>query len=160
MDRLDIRVNIKSIMDYSESLKKDLSEETILSLIEQFSLFLVDIYLMFIQDSMCSRVYKGKWEPVDDENYLKYIGTTPQEHIYDSIKSSMSSKKIGNNYIVGIDQSKKYKGSKLSLVQVINAIEYGTSKFNARPIFRKILTTIRKDILDLWRGYLTLKNII
>lgn len=159
MTNLDIRINVKKLMDYSESLKPHLKEETLLMMIESFAYYILRLYVSMIEESIYSNRYKGKWEPVEDEGYREYLGTDPKGDILTLIFESLEVEKIGYNFVVSIEPHYKYPGTELPLVRVLRAIDSGTSKFNARPIFSRIISQINSHLLSLWRGYLKKKGV-
>lgn len=160
MTSLDIKINIKKLSDYSASLDKDTKKKTLLLMIESFSNYILRLYGSMIEEAINSRRYKGKWEPVEEEGYLDYLGVTPKVNILYLIEEALEVKKIGSNFLIRINPYYRYPGTDIPLVRVLRTIENGTSKFNARPIMSKIVVQIRSNILDLWRGYLMMKNII
>lgn len=159
MTSLDIKINIKKLSNYSASSDRVKRKKTLL-VIESFSRYVANLYLSMIEEAINSRRYKGNWEPVDDPGYIEYLGVTPETNIIYLIRDALEVKKIGNNFYVRFDPHYKYPGTKLSLIKVLRAIENGTSKFNARPIFSKIVKEINSHILSLWKGYLAMKGVI
>lgn len=159
MTSLDIRISISKLLDYSDVLRKTDRRKTSLLIIEDFAHYIRELYIKMVAESIHSRRYKGKWEPVEDEGYLEYLGTTPSLDILYLIEEALLVEKTGYNFIVSFNKRYKYPGTDLSLVKVLRAIEYGTSEFNPRPILAKIVGEIRGNLLDLWRGYLTMKGI-
>lgn len=160
MNSLDIKINIKKLTDYSASLRRTIDKKTLLLIIESFSKYVMNLYGVLIEESVNSNRYNGIWEPLDDEGYKEYLGIEPTGNILSYIKEGFECKKIGYNFIISINPKMKYPGSKFSLKRVVTAIEYGTSKFNARPILRRIVNNINRHILDLWRGFLKMKGVI
>lgn len=160
MSNLDIKINIRRLMDYSGSLDVSEDKKTLLSMIESFSSYVSELYLSMIQESIYSRRYKGEWEPVDDPEYVEYLGTTPDTHILILISEALEIKKIGYNFIIRFNPRYRYPGTRHYLVNILRAIDRGTSKFNARPIFHKIVSQIRSHIPELWKGYLSMKGVI
>lgn len=160
MNSLEIRINITKLKNYSATALRTVEEKTLLTMIESFSKYVMNLYGMMIEESINSNRYKGQWEPVDDEGYKEYLGTEPVGDIISLIQDAFEVRKIGYNFIIRINPKKKYPGSKIPLERVILAIDHGTSKFNSRPILRRITNQIRSHILDLWRGYLLMKGVI
>lgn len=160
MNSLEIKININRLMDYSASLKRTIDEKTLLSMIKSFSIYVMNLYGLLIEEAINSNRYKGLWEPIEDEGYREYLGTDPTGDILLYMKESFEVKKIGYNFIISINHKKKYPGSKLLLYRVVLAIDNGTSKFNSRPILRKIISQINHHIIDLWRGFLKMKGVI
>lgn len=160
MIKFDIKININELKDYSAFLHKSVKKRTLLTMIESFSYYVRELYLDYIKKAIFSRRYKGNWEPVDEEGYLEYLGVTPQEHIFSLIKDALEVKKKGYNFVIRFNPHYDYPGTKIPLIKVLRAINYGTSKFNARPAFRGIANDIEDNIVDLWRGYLTMKGVV
>lgn len=157
---LDIRIRINTLAEHSRGLRKQMGRKDFTDLVRSFSKYVRVLYLMMIEEAMNSNRYKGNWEPVDDEGYLEYIDTNPSIPILQLIQDALEVRKIGNNFYVRFEPHYRYPVSHRTLVQVLRSIDKGTSKFNARPIFNKILKTISSHIIELWRGYLTIKRII
>lgn len=147
-------------MDYSASLKRTIDDKTLLMMIKSFSEYVMNLYGMLIEESINSNRYKGLWEPIEEEGYKEYLGTEPTGDILFYIKDAFEVKKIGYDFIIRINPRKKYPGSKVPLYRVVLAIDNGTSKFNARPILKKIINQINHHMLDLWRGFLKMKGVI
>lgn len=160
MNALDIKINIKKLTDYSESLKSTVDDDTLLLMIKSFAKYIRVMYGCLIEEAIYSKRYKGKWEPTEEEGYLEYLGTTPKIHIIYLIEEALEVKKVGTNFMVRINPHYKYPGSRLTLLKVLRAIESGTSKFNARPILAKEARKINRNIKPLWRGYLKMKGAI
>lgn len=160
MTNLDIKINIKKLSDYSVSLKRTIDEDTISLMIKSFANYIRILYLEAIQDAMNSKRYEGQWEPIEEKGYLEYIGVTPVKDILLIIEDALEVKKIGYNFIVQFNPHYKYPKSKIPLVKVLRAIEQGTHEFNARPILKKIVRNINKNLINMWRGYLTVKGVI
>lgn len=160
MTCLEIKISIKKLSDYSASLDKSENKKTLLLMIESFSHYILKLYLSMIEESVSSRRYQGKWEPTEDEGYLEYLGATPSADILNLIEDSLEVKKIGNYFYIRVSPGYKYPGTMIPLARVLRSIEYGTSKFNSRPIFSKITRKINNNIQSLWRGYLTMKGVI
>lgn len=160
MNNFEIRINIKTLASYSSALRRDIGEEKFNRLVLSYAKYLRNIYLGMIEESIYNTKYEGQWEPSSDEAYQKYLGTTPVKNTVELLSSSIEIVKSGYTIAIRINPNLKYPGSNLSIVQVIKSLEYGTSKFNARPIFRTILRKMQGNILSLWRSYLTKKGII
>lgn len=160
MISFDIRININKIKNYSKTLRPTVDDETLSLMISSFSTYVKNLYGRMIEEAMNSRRYRGKWEPVDDPNYVEYIGTKPEVPIIDLLGEALEVKRVGYNYIIRIDPRYKYPGSKLTLLHVVRSIENGTSDFHARPILYKVSKDIQRRIFDLWRGFLLMKRVI
>jgi hypothetical protein len=160
MNSLEIRIRTRKLMDYSASLKRTIDDKTLLMMIKSFSEYVMNLYGMLIEESINSNRYKGLWEPIEEEGYKEYLGTEPTGDILFYIKDAFEVKKIGYDFIIRINPRKKYPGSKVPLYRVVLAIDNGTSKFNARPILKKIINQINHHMLDLWRGFLKMKGVI
>lgn len=156
---LEIRVNIRKIIEFSKPLQKTIDNKTLIKMIYAFSSYLSELYLDLIDEAINSNRYKGKWEPTDDKEYREYIGTTPKADIIDLMAEAIEVKKIGYYYVIRFNPRYKYPESKLPLIKVIRAIDGGTAKFHARPIFKKILRDIDSNIFKLWKGYLLRKGV-
>ena len=115
--------------------------------------------MLMIEESIYSNRYKGEWEPVHDEEYVKYINTTPSEDILYLIKDAMEIREVKDNIIIRINPKYRYPGSKLYLIEVLRAIDNGTSKFNARPILKGIVRQINFELPRLWKNYLKKKGV-
>lgn len=160
MSSLDIKISIKKLSNYSASLDRSRKKKTLLLMIESFAHYILHLYLSMIEESINSRRYRGKWEPVEDEGYIEYLGVTPETNILYLIQEALEVKKIGNYFYVRVNPHYLYPGTRIPLIRILKAIEYGTSKFNARPIMSKSAREISRHIMDLWRGYLTMKGVI
>ena len=160
MNSLEIKINIKKLTDYSASLKRTIDEKTLLLMIESFSKYVMNLYGVLIEEAIKSNRYKGVWEPIDEKGYREYLGTKPTGDILLYMREAFEVKKIGYNFIIRINPKERYPGSKLPLSRVVLAIDNGTSKFNSRPILRKIIYQINHHIIDLWRGFLKMKGVI
>lgn len=154
MTTLDIRIRVNTLSDYSEYLKRKSGEKTLLLIVKAFAEYIRILYISLIEEEMNSRKYRGKWEPVDDEGYLEYLGVTPVKDILPLIEEALIVKKVGHTFYVQFDTHYEYPESGIPLITVLKSIEYGTSKFNARPIFRKNVNLINKNMTTLWRGFL------
>ena len=160
VSNLEIRVNINKLIEYSESLQSSVDRKTMIKMIRSFSQYLSGLYVRMIIESINSNRYKGNWEPREDKGYQEYLGVKPEIDITTLISDSMEVKKIGYNFIIRVNPRYKYPGSKLTLVKVLRAIDNGTSRFHARPIFKRILKDIDSNILRLWKGYLLRKGVL
>lgn len=160
MTSLDIKISISKIKDYSVSSLSKKEEKTLLMLIESFSMYVMNLYGILIEEAVNSNRYRGQWEPMEEKGYKEYLGTEPTGDILLYLKKSLEVKKIGRNFIIRVNPKIKYPGSDLSIEKVILAIDNGTSKFNARPVCKRIVSQIRAHILDLWRGFLLMKGVI
>lgn len=154
-----IKLDVGKLLYYSEVLKPRISNETLLMLIRSFSVYVRDLYKVMIAESIYSNRYKGDWEPIKDEGYLEFLGTTPSEHILDLIYDALEIREIKNNIVIRFEPEYKYPGSKLTLVRVLKAIDNGTSKFNARPILKDAVSHLNRNISGLWRVYLRQKGV-
>lgn len=159
MTNLEIKINIRKLRN-DRKVQKYKDEKSFTLLVEHFAKYIARLYVDLIEKAIESHQYKGKWEPVDDEEYIKYLGTEPKKNIIVLIKEAMEVKKVGYNFIVRINPYYRYPDSDLTLLQVLRAIDNGTSKFPARPIFNKIVRSLNNQLLRLWRGYLTKKGVI
>lgn len=155
----DIHIDIGKLLHYSEPLKPDIDNETLLMMIRSFSSYIRSLYLAMIEESIYSPRYKGEWEPTEDEGYIEYLGTTPTTHIIRLMIDALEVREIKNTIVIRFEPYYRYPGSDHTLVQVLRAIDTGTSKFNARPILRKIVRQIESKIPSLWRGYLKKKGV-
>lgn len=160
MTNLDIRINIRELTDYSATLEDKIDRKTLLLIMKSFSKYVAALYVKMIEEAINSRRYKGKWEPITEEGYIEYLGTSPKVDIFYLIEEAMVVDKIGSNFIVRIDPHYEYPDSDLRLIDVVRAIDNGTSKFNARPLFIRIVSKLRSHITDLWKGYLAMKGIV
>lgn len=160
MNSLEIKISIRKLKNYSASLKRTTNEKTLLMIMESFSNYVMNLYGVLIEEAINSNRYKGVWEPIDEEGYQEYLGTEPTGDILVYIKEAFEVKKIGYNFIIRINPNKRYPGSRIPLYRVVLAIDNGTSKFNSRPILKKIINKINHHILDLWRGFLKMKGVI
>lgn len=160
MSSLDIRINIDKFLDYSESLGSTIEKKTLIMMIKSFSEYVLELYGRMITEAIYSNRYKGNWEPVSDKEYKEYIGTEPVNDIIQVMRDALEVKKIGYHFLIRFNPHYKYPGSKLTLDKVLRAIDSGTSKFHARPIFSKIQRDINKHLYELFRGYLKMKNVI
>lgn len=160
MTNFDIKINIRKISNYSGLSNNRRTRKTLLLMIESFSQYVLELYGRLIEEAIYSRRYKGNWEPVEEEGYREYLGIKPTRNILYSIRESLEVKKIGYHFIVRFNPSYRYPGTKIPFIRVLRAIENGTSDFNARPIISKIVVQLRSNLLDLWRGYLTMKGVI
>lgn len=160
MSNLDIKININDLLDYSASLGSTIEKKTLLKMIKSFSKYVLELYGRLIEEAIYSRRYKGRWEPVDEEGYQEYLGVTPVEDIITLMRDALESRKIGYYYVIRFKPTYRYPGTRLPLTRVLRAIDRGTSKFNARPIFSKIIREINSHMYDLFRGYLKMKGVI
>lgn len=159
MNSLSIKLKVREL---SEEFPSKIEKRTRIKLMDSFAEYIKNLYIRSLEDQMYSSRYKGNWEPVEDLGYLEFIGDTPEENILDIIISNIEVKKSLAYHQIRIDPHVRYpkKKSKLTLLRVLNAIEYGTSKFNARPIFRSVISSIDEDIAILWRSYLFRKGVL
>lgn len=160
MTNFDIKINIRKLSRYISPSPEEDIDKIILKMIESFAHYVLNLYGQMIEESINSRRYRGKWEPVDDPEYVEYLGVSPSTEIIYLIQESLEVEKIGYNFVVRFNPYYKYPGTKIPLIRVLRAIENGTSRFNARPILAKSAIEIRKSLLDLWKGYLTMKGVI
>jgi len=147
-------------MDYSESLDDTIDKKTLVLMIKSFSEYVLELYGRLLVEAIYSNRYKGKWEPVDDDGYKEYIGVTPVEDMTLLMRDALEAKKIGYYCMVRFNPRYMYPGTRIPLSKVLRAIDSGTSKFNARPIFSKIIREINSNIYDLFKGYLLMKGVI
>lgn len=160
MSSIDIRINIKELLEYNESLRSEIGDRVLIKIIKEFSDYVLRLYFFSIREATYSNRYKGKWEPKDEEGYIEYLGVTPVGDILEYIEEALESKRIGYKFIIRINPHYKYPKSKLFLSKVVRAIDAGTTKFNSRPILRKIIRQIENNMIDLWRGFLTMKGVV
>lgn len=160
MTGLDIRINIKKLTDSSTFLDDRIKKRTLLLMIKSFADYVSELYLHLIEEAIHSRRYKGRWEPLEEEGYLEYLGVSPTVGILSLMKDAIEVKKIGYNYVIRFSPYYLYPDTRIPLVRVIKAIEKGTSEFNARPIVLKQNVLIRTHIRELWKGYLAMKGVI
>lgn len=161
MRDFSIRLSVIDLRNYSITLGTKLNDENLTIVLNKFSEYLIALYGTLIENAINSSRYKGDWEPIDDEEYRKYIGTNPRKSlILPLMKASLIYDKRGYFYVIRFDEDLKYPGSELSVLDVLRAIEYGTSKFHARPIIRKACNLIKSNVRRLWKGFLTMKGLI
>lgn len=160
MSSLEVKVDILRLLRLGKNSASKVDEETLLEYIEQFAHHIRNLYLRLIEEAMNDRRYGGEWEPRNDPEYLEYLGTTPNFYLLDLLDEALEVKKVGYNYIIQFNRRMRYPGTHTPLVKVLRAIDAGTSKFNARPIFSKIRYRLRHRITDLWKGYLIRKGVI
>lgn len=156
----EIKINIPRLLHYSAVLKPHISNETLIMIIKSFSNYVRDLYLAMIEEAVYSRRYKGDWEPIDEEGYLEYLGTTPSDsHILSLMVDAIEIREIKKNIIIRFDPKYYYPDSKLPLVKVLKAIDNGTTKFNARPILKSIVRELNTSLPSLWKSYLKKKGV-
>lgn len=160
MTNFDIRLNIPRLAANTIRLGSRLDDKELNIVVGAFAAYLRELYGLMVEEAINSNRYKGEWEPRDDEGYQEYIGTKPTTSMITLISRSLYVKKRNREYIVTFDERKRYPGSKLTIFRVLKAIEYGTSKFNARPMMVKITRKLNRNLLSLWKGFLTMKGVI
>lgn len=160
MASLDIKINIRELSDYGVMISDIQDKKSLLTMIESFSRYVRRLYISMIREAINSRRYRGRWEPIDEEGYVEYLGITPRGSILNTIQDSLESRKIGYNFIIRVNPNYKYPGTDIPMIRVLRAIESGTSKFNARPILSSIVRKINMNIKELWKGYLAMKGVI
>lgn len=159
MTSLDIKISTRELSEI-DNLPKRLSDKRLLRVtISDFSRYIRRLYLAMIEEAISSRRYRGQWEPIDDKGYIEYLGVTPSIPILELINDAIESQRVGYNFYIRIQPKYKYPGSNLYLVDVLRAIDNGTAKFNARPIFKKIVRELNQSMISLWRGYLAMKGV-
>lgn len=141
----------------SKGLSKD--DKVIMNTILSFAEYIRRLYLKLIEEDMNSNRYRGNWEPSEDKGYQEYLGVIPKYNILELLDNSLEIKKIGYTIYVRINPYMKYPGSRRSFLDVLRAIEYGTSDFPARPILAKNAREIQKNVLRLWKGFLMMKGV-
>lgn len=159
MTNFDIRINIKMLSNHSGYLNISKDKKLFYKLVGSFAHYVLRLYKLMIKEDMHSNRYKGVWEPIEERGYIEYLGVIPQKNIYDILCESLEVAKIGYNYIIRVNPYDKYPKTKIPLSRVIRAIEHGTSKFNSRPLLASISREINKNILELWRGYLSMRGV-
>lgn len=159
MNNYDIKINVPSLLHYSVLSKSKVDNETLLMLINSFSWYVRKTYVSMIYESIYSSRYKGDWEPIYDQGYLDYIGTNPSADIFDLIYDALEIRSIKQNIVIRIDPDYMYPNSKLKLLTVLNAIDNGTTKFNARPLLKGVARKLRFKLHSLWRVYLRQRGV-
>lgn len=160
MNSYEIMINVTKLLHYSNPPKSKVDNKTLVMLINSFSEYIRKVYMSMIESKIYSARYKGEWEPVNDPGYLEYIGTTPSEHIIELMYDALEIKSIKRDIRIRFDPSYKYPNSKLTLISVLNAIDTGTSKFNARPLLKSLSRELNASIPRLWRAYLKQKGVL
>lgn len=160
MNTLDISIKIYELSNYNKSLREELGDRELLKMIREFSKYILRLYIFLITEEINSNRYKGEWEPKDDEEYQKYLGVVPKGNLLEYLEESLECRKVGYKFVIRVNPKSKYPGSNIPLTKVLKAVEYGTSKFNARPILVRVKRTISDNMIDLWRGFLTMKGVI
>lgn len=160
MNSYEITINVTKLLHYSNPPKSKVDNKTLVMLINSFSKYIRNVYMSMIESKIYSARYKGEWEPVNDPGYLEYIGTTPSKHIIELMYDALEIKSIKRDIRIRFDPSYRYPNSKLTLISVLNAIDTGTSKFNARPLLKSLSRELNASLPRLWRAYLKQKGVL
>lgn len=124
---------------------------------KDFARFLSVIIRRMLKASIEDQRYKGRWTPLS-AGYVEFKNKYGlSDKIWEAtgtLVDSISYYKHGNQYIIGINPSKKYKNG-VSILYVAKCMEYGTKNMPARPLFTPVFNYVKRYIRQYWEMYLS-----
>ena len=124
--------------------------------LEGFVRYLAITMKKLLKNSIHKQYYSRYWEPLS-RNYLKFKQKHGlSENIWEAtgkLVDSISYRKQGDRYIVGIPKSAKYPNG-VSVQYVAGCMEFGTENMPARPLFNPVIRYIRRHVRIYWELYL------
>ena len=134
----------------------NMSEEDREKVMVGFVRYLTITMKKLLKSSIKKQYYARYWEPLS-HNYLKFKREHGlSENIWEAtgkLVNSISYRKQGNRYVIGIPKSVKYSNG-VSVQYVAKCMEFGTKNMPARPLFRPVLRYIKRYIRVYWELYL------
>ena len=129
-----------------------------------FQIYMSDILAEQIYKAIDTQRYtkfnKSKWKPLSFNYYTWKKKNHLSLHIWEAtgcLKSNIKVFKKGSYIAVGFRQKDYYPNSFLKVNTVARYMEYGTNKktgaMPARPLFRPLLTYMRKHVSDYYKQY-------
>ena len=110
----------------------------------------------FLKQSIKEQRYRGRWIPLSP-GYLEFKRKhNLSENIWEAtgeLVDSISYRRYGNQYIIGIDPKKTYP-SGANMLEVAQIMEYGGKHMPARPLFTPVFNYVKRHINEYWNDYL------
>lgn len=155
---------IRVVIKYSDYVPiyrdKDIDIEKVDALLEDFTYYIRSILIRSLRELESSPPYLGKWEPVDDEAYLQYLGIPKvTKPLLSLIESKLSVRSSTDSYILYIPTSYTYPRSRRRLIDVIESVEKGTETFEGRPLIYHAVANLDEDLPKLWSSYLVKRRL-
>lgn len=126
-----------------------------------FAKYLARTFKTMINEAIKKQRYANRWQPLS-YSYMRYKQihnlSTNMWEATGLLRKSIVARRRNGYYMIGVDPTKRYKDGP-KVIEVARWMEYGTSTMPARPLFRPIMTYIRKHIRDYWNKFLKLNNI-
>ena len=146
---LDITIRISDSQNYLEKDKKDI-------LARNFAVYIKNLYIERVLESLKSGRYRGKWEPTNEDyiNFKTSKGLPEKLDIEGLIKNTIGVYKIKDYYVVGLDRYRMYPKTTTLLQQIIRWLEFGSSKNPARPLLSPVRNDIDKNLKIYWGIFL------
>lgn len=127
------------------------------SLLTAFSKKIADLYVEELVRAINTQRYKSRWEPLTPE-YLEYKRSHGlSTNIWEAtslLKDSITVYRSGNSFVVGVNRTLRYPGSKVLVYKVVRWMEYGTSRMPARPLFMPVKRRLEKNMRKYWEEFL------
>lgn len=163
--RMELRINILDTFYtpqgfYDVEIKtrfQNLTDPDKVQVLNGFIRYLAVTMRKMLKSSIKSQYYKYKWKPLNPA-YLKFKKAHGlSENIWQAtgkLYKSISYRKVGNYYIVGINPRATYENG-TSVFMVAACMEYGSKNMPARPLFTPVLNYIKSNIKLYWRLYIS-----
>jgi hypothetical protein len=129
---------------------------------DDFAKYIAELMKQELVKAIEKQRYSSKWAPLSFSymRYKKLHGLSLNVwEAHGILKDSIIARKQNGHYVIGIDETKRYKNGP-KVAQVAKWMEYGTSTMPARPLFRPVITYIRKNMGRYWRKFLKDKGTI
>lgn len=124
--------------------------------LDNFATYLSNVIKNELVRAIDTQRFNYKWRPLSVE-YLEYKKShglsTKVWEATGLLKDSLQVYRDGKCIVVGVDRKKKYNNGEL-VYKVIHDMEYGTSRIPPRPLFRPLVSFIRKHVRKYWEDYL------
>lgn len=157
----EITIDIGYLLNYSKKLKTDANHETLLVLIKNYTNYIKALYMSMLGEEIYSDRYDGYWEPINDPDYIDFLGTQPYRNgIEELLVESIVVEEIKDRIIISHSRRFRYPKSHRYLNEVIQAIDSGTSKFNARTLIKPIVKSLTQTQSSLWKNFISKEGII
>lgn len=130
---------------------------------EEFAYYLAEEMKNYLKRVIKYQKYKRYWKPLNPD-YLKWKKKKGlSTNIWEAsgiLVNSITVRKYKDHYIIGPSKNKKYPNSDLSIYEVARMMEYGTENMPARPLFRRVLIYMRKNVDRYYKKFLKEKKYI
>lgn len=123
---------------------------------EAFAKYMAEQMKIYLQESIKTQRYKQYWKPLSVD-YMEYKKKKNLSlNIWEAsgvLVDSITYRKYGDHYIVGISKTKRYPKTNIPIYRVAEWMEYGTETMPARPLFRRVLLYMRKNINRFYKKF-------